>query len=105
MEDSMQSQQRVRRSLSAVAGVVALAVSASINTPASVAQSQGGALDPALLAGVSFRHLSVSSRGGRSTAVAGVPGNEQLYYLGTTGGGLWQTTNAGESWSNISDGF
>src|SRR5262245_9532967 len=62
-------------------------------------------VDPALLGGIEFRHLSVFSRGGRSTAVAGVPANQQLYYLGTTGGGVWKTENAGGSWTNISDGF
>ena len=43
-------------------------------------------------------------RGGRSNAVAGVPGNDQLYYMGTVGGGLWKTTDAGTTWENISDG-
>lgn len=27
------------------------------------------------------------------------------YYMGTTGGGLWKTTDAGQVWNNISDGF
>ncbi|HEA28482.1 MAG TPA: glycosyl hydrolase [Leeuwenhoekiella sp.] len=27
------------------------------------------------------------------------------YYMGTTGGGLWKTTDAGQQWSNISDGY
>lgn len=44
-------------------------------------------------------------RGGRSAAVTGVPGQDQLYYMGTTGGGVWKTSNAGETWENISDGF
>jgi len=74
---------------------------AGVQTPAS---GQPG-LDPAMLAGVSFRHLSVFSRGGRVTAVAGVPTNDQLYYMGSTGGGVWRTTDAGQTWTNISDGF
>ena len=44
-------------------------------------------------------------RGGRSAAVTGVPGNSSLYYMGATGGGVWRSTNAGNSWENISDGF
>jgi photosystem II stability/assembly factor-like uncharacterized protein len=43
-------------------------------------------------------------RGGRSNAVSGVKGNDQLYYAGYTGGGLWRTDDAGISWRNISDG-
>ena len=31
-------------------------------------------------------------RGGRSTTVTGVPGQPFIYYMGTTGGGVWKTT-------------
>ena len=44
-------------------------------------------------------------RGGRSAAVTGVPGEENLYYFGAAGGGVWKTENGGRSWENISDGF
>ena len=44
-------------------------------------------------------------RGGRSAAVTGVQGKANLFYMGATGGGLWKTTDAGNSWANISDGF
>ncbi|MEM6807203.1 MAG: glycosyl hydrolase, partial [Bacteroidota bacterium] len=44
-------------------------------------------------------------RGGRSTTVAGLPNDPFTYFMGTTGGGLWKTTDAGSSWSNISDGY
>ncbi len=43
-------------------------------------------------------------RGGRSDAVAGVPSRHLLYYFGAVGGGVWKTENAGESWTNITDG-
>ncbi len=42
-------------------------------------------------------------RGGRVTAVSGVVGDPQTYYMGTTGGGVWKTTDAGGSWHNVSD--
>lgn len=44
-------------------------------------------------------------RGGRSVCATGVHGDPLTYYMGTTGGGLWKTTNAGNQWENISDGF
>ncbi len=44
-------------------------------------------------------------RGGRVTAVTGVPGQSNLYYMGATGGGVWKTTNAGATWDNVSDDF
>ena len=42
-------------------------------------------------------------RGGRSLAVCGVRGNNQIYYFGAVGGGVWKTTNGGTDWSCISD--
>jgi photosystem II stability/assembly factor-like uncharacterized protein len=44
-------------------------------------------------------------RGGRSVSSTGVIGNPNVYYMGTTGGGVWKTEDAGLSWRNISDGF
>ena len=44
-------------------------------------------------------------RGGRSAAVTGVPGQPDLFYMGSTGGGVWRTNNGGKEWENISDGF
>lgn len=44
-------------------------------------------------------------RGGRSAAVTGVSGKPNLFYFGGAGGGVWRTTDAGNTWSNISDGF
>jgi photosystem II stability/assembly factor-like uncharacterized protein len=44
-------------------------------------------------------------RGGRSVAACGVVDDIYTYYMGTTGGGLWKTTDMGINWSNISDGF
>ncbi|PKP32875.1 MAG: glycosyl hydrolase [Bacteroidetes bacterium HGW-Bacteroidetes-17] len=42
--------------------------------------------------------------GGRSDAVTGISGKPNLYYFGSTGGGVWRTLDAGNSWENISDG-
>ncbi len=44
-------------------------------------------------------------RGGRSVAASGAVGDIHTYYMGTTGGGLWKTTDMGLNWANISDGF
>ncbi|MEZ0487290.1 WD40/YVTN/BNR-like repeat-containing protein [Fibrella aquatica] len=43
-------------------------------------------------------------RGGRSVAGSGVTSNPQLYYMGTVGGGIWKTDDAGMTWKNVSDG-
>ena len=44
-------------------------------------------------------------RGGRAGTVAGVIGKRNLYYMGTAGGGVWKTEDAGNSWECISDGY
>ncbi|HEV8355953.1 MAG TPA: hypothetical protein VGQ17_04205, partial [Gemmatimonadales bacterium] len=59
---------------------------------------------PAFVREFRFRRLG-PNRGGRVTAVAGVPDQPLTFYMGASGGGVWKTTNAGESWDNISDGF
>lgn len=60
--------------------------------------------DEKLYNGLEWRSIG-PYRGGRSAAVTGVSGKPNLYYFGSTGGGVWQTTDAGNTWSNISDGF
>jgi photosystem II stability/assembly factor-like uncharacterized protein len=45
------------------------------------------------------------NRGGRVTTVTGVPTQPHTFYMGSTGGGVWKTTDAGHTWQNISDGF
>ena len=42
--------------------------------------------------------------GGRVVTVTGVPGNNNLFYAGTVGGGVWKSTDAGVQWENLTDG-
>ena len=44
-------------------------------------------------------------RGGRAGTVSGVVGNRNLYYMGTAGGGVWKTEDAGNTWKSTSDGY
>lgn len=53
---------------------------------------------------VKFRNIG-PFRGGRSVTASGVIGDPLTYYMGTTGGGLWKTDDAGQRWRNISDGY
>ncbi len=55
------------------------------------------------LQGLKFRNIG-PHRGGRSNAVCGVIGHPMTYYMGTVGGGVFKTTDAGISWKNITDG-
>ncbi|MBV8147709.1 MAG: glycosyl hydrolase [Candidatus Eremiobacteraeota bacterium] len=42
--------------------------------------------------------------GGRVVAVAGVPSEPNLFYMGAVDGGIWKSTDYGLEWTNISDG-
>jgi photosystem II stability/assembly factor-like uncharacterized protein len=82
----------------ALAAVIAapLALSAQGTAPA------GAGADSALLSGYSWRNIG-PDRGGRSIAASGVRGRPDEAYFGATGGGLWKTTDAGESWAPMTD--
>src|SRR5439155_5781509 len=42
-------------------------------------------------------------RGGRVVAVSGVVGQDNVYYFGSTAGGVWKTTDGGLNWKPIFD--
>ena len=65
---------------------------------------QSQSFDESNYDGLEYRLLG-PFRGGRSAAVTGVPNQPNLYYFGSTGGGIWKTTNGGRQWENISDGY
>ena len=58
--------------------------------------------DDARLAGMRYRMIG-PARGGRVTAVTGVIQEPHTFYFGSTGGGVWKTSDAGQSWHNLSD--
>jgi len=61
-------------------------------------------IDPALYQALEYRSVG-PTRGGRATAVTGVRGQPQTYYMGSTDGGVWKTTDAGIRWTNVSDAY
>lgn len=61
-------------------------------------------VDPVLYKDLKYRNVG-PNRGGRATAVCGVINDDQTYYMGATGGGVWKTTDAGITWNNVSDGY
>src|SRR3990172_10102825 len=65
---------------------------------------QSGVIDTSFYNGLQYRNIG-PYRGVRSAAVTGVSNNPMLYYFGSTGGGVWKTEDAGQTWENISDGF
>jgi photosystem II stability/assembly factor-like uncharacterized protein len=82
--------------------VVAIATSVGLRMESVGAQTP--AIDPALLKAYKWRNIG-PARGGRSIAVAGVKGRPNESYFGATGGGLWKTTDAGNTWRPVTDGL
>ncbi len=82
-----------------VAGAAIMALAFS-----NLAFSQAETYDPALWSGMHYRMIG-PERGGRVTAVTGVPSQPFTFYMGSTGGGVWKTIDAGHTWANVSDRF
>ena len=59
--------------------------------------------DPSLFKGLRYR-LVGPSRGGRVTAVTGVPSQPTTFYMGAAAGGVFKTTDNGANWTPITDG-
>jgi photosystem II stability/assembly factor-like uncharacterized protein len=67
-------------------------------------EEAAAAIDSAMLHSLQWRLIG-PFRGGRVVAVAGDPVHTQVFYFGSTGGGIWKTTDGGIIWENVSDGF
>ena len=60
--------------------------------------------DTSALTPLAWRSLG-PLRGGRSVAVAGSVARPMEYYMGTTGGGVFKTTDGGENWQPVTDRY
>ena len=70
-----------------------------------VAAEVGGATpDVSILKNLQYREVG-PYRGGRADAVEGIANQSDVYYFGSTGGGVWKTTDGGQTWKPVSDGF
>lgn len=58
-------------------------------------------IDPSLYRELRWRHIGPV--GNRVSAVVGIPGDPNTYYIGAASGGIWKTTDAGVNWEPIFD--
>ncbi len=78
----------------------------SSSSAVDITPAAGGAwspLGPAPLTNGRVQGFLNAPVSGRATAVAVVPTNSNIVYLGTAQGGVWRSTNGGSSWTNIFD--
>ena len=74
---------------------------------ASKSEDEENASEPAkpeekLFKGMKYRMIG-PFRGGRSLTAAGIPGDPTTYYFGSTGGGVWKSTDGAMTWSPVFD--
>lgn len=79
-------------------------ISASSQKRKKKIQKPAIAITDSLYHGLKWRNIG-PFRGGRSVTSTGVVGKPHTYYMGSTGGGVFKTTDDGITWKNISDGF
>ena len=100
------------RSFVAARGVLAASLSVICLTAPALAQSKKRAApatvaaaretpDTTALTAMHYRYIG--PEGNRTDAVAGIPGNPNIYYAGAASGGLWKTIDAGAHWAPIFD--
>jgi photosystem II stability/assembly factor-like uncharacterized protein len=90
----------MRRSISLMLTAL-FALSAAV-FPAAPSPAAPAHVDSSHLTSLSWRLIG-PMRGGRALAVTGVPGEPDHYYFGAVDGGVWESTNAGRTWTPIFD--
>jgi photosystem II stability/assembly factor-like uncharacterized protein len=91
------------RLLILIAGTCALLPSALFAQGYKDPAMQASQYPSGLLGGLEWRDVG-PMRGGRSYAVAGNAMQPDTFYMGSVGGGVWKTVNAGRTWFPIADG-
>jgi photosystem II stability/assembly factor-like uncharacterized protein len=79
---------------------ILMAVAARLGTP-SLLQAQEPAVKPEVYEQIKYRYIG--PEGNRATAVAGIPGKPNVWYVGAASGGIFKSTDGGIHWDAIFD--
>jgi photosystem II stability/assembly factor-like uncharacterized protein len=83
--------------------LLSLLLVCALTFPAAVSASAADLrVDPAYFGALRWRLIG-PFRGGRALAVTGVPGEPNHFYFGAVDGGVWESNDAGRTWSPIFD--
>ena len=74
---------------------------AILGAPGLMRAQQQPQINPDVYKELKFRYIG--SVGNRATAVAGIPGNPNVYYVGAASGGIFKSTDGGIHWDPIFD--
>lgn len=80
----------------------AAAQPASRRPAAAAAAGAQAAIDTKVLE--TFKYRFIGPEGNRVSAIAGVPGDPDVYYAGAASGGIWKTVDGGTNWQPVFDG-
>ena len=92
-----------RRSVHAVIAVILVTASIGVTAPAHAQATTPSPTNAGAYGDLQWRNIG-PFRGGRVVAVTGVRQHPRTFYFGGVGGGVWKTTDGGETWANITDG-
>ena len=93
----------MRMKVGIVAALMIAAIAQAGQPQIAVAQARE-TIPPEFFEALQYRMVG-PSRGGRVTTVAGHRAQPSTFYMGATGGGVWKTTDWGQTWRPISDGY
>jgi photosystem II stability/assembly factor-like uncharacterized protein len=79
-----------------------LAITLLVSAFAAEAQTK---LTSAMLGGYPARQIGPAEMSGRITCIEGVSSNTRVLYVGTAGGGVWKSTNAGTTFKPVFDKY
>ena len=94
----------VRRSPWILAAAAALVLAAGAQSPKAAQKAAAAEPEkkPDLFAPLAYRHIGPV--GNRVIAVAGIPGDPHVYYVGAASGGIFKTADGGATWRPVFDG-